>query len=268
MGSPGFFDSGLRKEGWFDGTALPEGWFDPLLVPAEGGSIPSAPNPPVLAATAGDGQVSLNWSAPAGALSYKLYRSLVSGVYGAALATGILDVSYADSDVVNGVTYYYKVLATNGVGDSNDSNEVSATPTAVAVVVPIPTGGVNPHRGGGHVHGPPIRANLIEEELVVHQAVQLSALVTVEIPLAILFKDSLAGALEGGLALEKSFGSRLRQAVRGGLGTGLALQKSFGLSVDPKPQLSIRTKLRAHNLAQDDALIRQMMLDAGEEIPL
>jgi fibronectin type 3 domain-containing protein len=48
--------------------------------------------------------------------------------------------SYTDSTAVNGTTYYYKVTAVNAVGESDQSNEASATPSAVATAPGAPTG--------------------------------------------------------------------------------------------------------------------------------
>jgi hypothetical protein len=38
--------------------------------------------------------------------------------------------SYIDTDVINGTTYYYVVTAITADGESGNSNEASATPTA------------------------------------------------------------------------------------------------------------------------------------------
>lgn len=90
------------------------------------------PNPPTgLAANAGNGTVSVSWNASAGATSYNLYRGTTSGGEGATpIVTGIASTSYTDNAVTNGITYYYKVSATNSAGTSALSAEVSATPIA------------------------------------------------------------------------------------------------------------------------------------------
>ena len=62
--------------------------------------------------------------------NYKVYRGTTSGS-GMLVAT-IGDVlTYSDPGLVNGVTYYYRVSAVNGIGEGTLSNEVSATPATV-----------------------------------------------------------------------------------------------------------------------------------------
>jgi hypothetical protein len=97
--------------------------------------VPVPPGPPAaptnLTATAGNAKVSLNWTGSAGATSYDVYRSTTSGGYTTLpLAIGITATSYTDSSLSNGTTYYYVVSAVNSFGESQKSNEVSATPQA------------------------------------------------------------------------------------------------------------------------------------------
>ncbi len=96
------------------------------------GSASAAPVPGVptgLAATAGNGQVSLTWSASSGATSYSVYRSTTSNGEGmAALDAGLTTPSFTDTGLTNGTAYFYKVAAVNTSGVSAQSTEVSATP--------------------------------------------------------------------------------------------------------------------------------------------
>jgi len=87
--------------------------------------------PANLTATAGDGQVGLNWSASAVASSYTVRRATSSGGPYANVTSGITATNYIDTGLTNGVTYYYVVQAVNANRSSPDSNETSATPTRV-----------------------------------------------------------------------------------------------------------------------------------------
>ncbi|MFL5936043.1 MAG: fibronectin type III domain-containing protein [Gaiellaceae bacterium] len=97
-----------------------------------GVATPTAPATPALSgAVAGDRSVALSWSAPGDGGSpltgYKLYRSTTSGGE-TLLATLGTATSYTDAGLGNGTTYYYKLAASNTVGDSSQSAERSSTP--------------------------------------------------------------------------------------------------------------------------------------------
>ncbi len=97
-------------------------------------TVPGAPT--ITTATPGNGQVQLIWNAPspngnAPITGYNVYRSTTSG--SETLLTNLGNVTtYTDSSVTNGTTYYYKVTAVNGGGESPFSNEVTVTPRTVA----------------------------------------------------------------------------------------------------------------------------------------
>ncbi|MFC5472326.1 glycoside hydrolase family 5, partial [Cohnella suwonensis] len=57
-------------------------------------------------------------------------RATTSGGPYANVATGVTATSYADTGLTNGTTYYYVVSASNAVGESVNSAQASATPTA------------------------------------------------------------------------------------------------------------------------------------------
>jgi hypothetical protein len=88
-------------------------------------SIPATPSG--LAATAGNAQASLTWTASSGATSYHVKRATTSGgpytQIGAPTAA-----SYTDTSLTNGTTYYYVVSALDSAGESANSTQVSATP--------------------------------------------------------------------------------------------------------------------------------------------
>jgi fibronectin type 3 domain-containing protein len=96
--------------------------------------VPAPGAPTNLVATAGNAQITLTWTAPAGATKYDLYRSTTLGGEGSTpYKMGLTTTSYTDTGLVNGMTYYYKVAAINAGGQSPLSSEVSATPKATSL---------------------------------------------------------------------------------------------------------------------------------------
>jgi fibronectin type 3 domain-containing protein len=96
-------------------------------------TIPMAPQSP--AANPGDAQATLIWTAPSSnggssITGYKVYRSEVAGTETLLTTLGNV-LTYINSGLTNGHTYYYKVSAVNSVGEGPLSNEVSATPATV-----------------------------------------------------------------------------------------------------------------------------------------
>ncbi len=90
------------------------------------------PAPTNLIAVSADTAVSLSWTGVTGANSYNLYRSTTAGGEGVTAYKTSIASPYTDTNVTNGTTYYYSVRASNSDGDSDDSNEASATPSAAA----------------------------------------------------------------------------------------------------------------------------------------
>jgi predicted phage tail protein len=91
----------------------------------------AVPAAPVLTATAGLAVVNLSWTVPfdggSGITGYAIYRGTSSG--GETLLASVAPgTTYPDASVTSGITYYYRVLATNADGDGATSNEVSGTP--------------------------------------------------------------------------------------------------------------------------------------------
>ena len=99
---------------------------------SEASATPALPIPPVptgLTATAGNLQVSLSWTASSGATSYHVKRGTTSGGPYTQVAAPTA-TSYTDSGLTNGTIYYYVVTAVNASGESGNSTEASATPSA------------------------------------------------------------------------------------------------------------------------------------------
>ena len=84
--------------------------------------------PTALQATAGNAQVTLSWSAVAGASGYNVKRATISGGPYTTIAGSVTTTGYIDSSVTNGTTYYYVVAAVNPGGESANSAQVTATP--------------------------------------------------------------------------------------------------------------------------------------------
>ena len=106
----------------------------PLSV--ETSAMPSATvpgQPGSFKATPGHSQIVLNWTAASehgsAVTSYKVYRNTTSSNETYLTTVGNV-LTYLDTDVVGGQTYYYKVSAVNGVGEGMRSKEASATPTS------------------------------------------------------------------------------------------------------------------------------------------
>jgi fibronectin type 3 domain-containing protein len=109
----------------------------------EANATPSAPAtvPPVpanLAATPGNAQVSLSWSASTGATSYNVKRSTTSGGPYTKISSPTA-TTYIDTGLTNGTKYFYVVSAVNGSAESANSGQASATPTAPATAPSVPT---------------------------------------------------------------------------------------------------------------------------------
>ncbi|MFX1512166.1 MAG: fibronectin type III domain-containing protein [Promethearchaeota archaeon] len=102
---------------------------------------PKKPSPPQnLLATPSDGKITLTWEIPSSEGSapitgYNVYRSAESGgLY--TLLTDTTELSYVDTDVSNGNEYFYVVTAINNIGESDYSNEISATPISPTTTSP------------------------------------------------------------------------------------------------------------------------------------
>jgi xylan 1,4-beta-xylosidase len=103
---------------WLNGTNNPT-YPKPTMAPA----IPT-----LLSAIAGDQQVLLSWNGVSLATGYNLKRATASGGPYTTVTNGLPGASFTDSGLTDGLTYYYILNATNQVGESLASPELSAIP--------------------------------------------------------------------------------------------------------------------------------------------
>lgn len=104
-------------------------------------SATSMIKPAGIIASAGDGQVTVSWSAVTGATGYSVYYGTTAGV---TTSTGIKIAVATSPQVVNSLTnatpYYFVVTAVNANGESSVSSEKSATPSAAPQPPASPNG--------------------------------------------------------------------------------------------------------------------------------
>jgi len=91
--------------------------------------VPAAPTN--LIATAGDTQVTLNWSASAGATGYNVQQSTTNGGTYTVIGANVTSLSFTNTGLIDGMNYYYVVSALNLGGESTNSLQVSAIPVSL-----------------------------------------------------------------------------------------------------------------------------------------
>jgi hypothetical protein len=116
--------------GWIFGLAQ---WQTQNFAITTGGAPPSAPKPPtgVVASGVDATSIAVRWNAAGGATSYRVERS-ANGTSGWATAGTVTTTSFTDTGLSAATTYYYRVTASNSIGDSAPSAVVSAR-TAVSI---------------------------------------------------------------------------------------------------------------------------------------
>jgi fibronectin type 3 domain-containing protein len=94
--------------------------------------LPAAPAAPTnLTATVGDTQVTLNWSASAGATGYNVKSSLTNGGSYSVIGTNMNSLVFTNTGLLDGTNYYYVVSALNLGGESTNSLQASARPVSL-----------------------------------------------------------------------------------------------------------------------------------------
>jgi alpha-L-arabinofuranosidase len=103
-----------------------------LSLPAYSATILRVQTPAVapasLSGTAGNQKATISWGSAAGAATYTVKRSTVSGGPYTDVAAGITDTSYTNTGLTNGTTYYYVVVAVNSAGETVAATQVAVTP--------------------------------------------------------------------------------------------------------------------------------------------
>lgn len=103
-------------------------------------SSPTPPSTPVMNALPTFSQgtsKTLNWTAASGATSYTIQVSGTSDFSTVLSSQTVTGTSASFSNLTSGVTYYYRLLATNAAGSSSYSPTVSSTQDGVAPTVAI-----------------------------------------------------------------------------------------------------------------------------------
>ncbi len=83
--------------------------------------------PQNVAAISGNSQVAITWLAASGATGYNVKRSTTSGTSYTTIASNITTLSFTNTGLTIGTTYYYVVSAQNPAGESTNSQQVTAT---------------------------------------------------------------------------------------------------------------------------------------------
>lgn len=89
---------------------------------------PAATAPTDLRATAGDSAVTLTWTSSGSTEGYIVKFSTTSGGPYDTVAVGVTGSPFVQTNLVNGIAYFFRVSANTARGESADSNEATATP--------------------------------------------------------------------------------------------------------------------------------------------
>jgi hypothetical protein len=80
--------------------------------------------------TGSDGQAVFNWTASLNANGYNLKSSLIDGGPYNPVASNLTTLAFTNIGLLNGTNYFYVVTATNSVGESPNSIQISVLPTS------------------------------------------------------------------------------------------------------------------------------------------
>ena len=116
----------------------------PVLAAAQ--AAPEAPGSVQAVSVANSQAVTVSWAASATAgVTYRVYRSGSGGITGSAVVSDLAVLSYADTNVTFGNTYYYRVAAVSSDVESQLSTQVSAK---VELPVPVNIQATDTRQGG------------------------------------------------------------------------------------------------------------------------
>ncbi len=120
---------------------------------------PAAGAPARLAAAPGNTKATLSWF-PNATSTYTVKRSATSGGPYDTIAEDVTELTYTDTGLTNGVTYYYVVGGANTQGPGPDSAEVSATPNPLLIHLKFDetTGALATDSAGGARHATLVNA--------------------------------------------------------------------------------------------------------------
>ncbi len=108
-----------------------------LLITNGTPTAPSAPVVAALAAYSSGTSKTITWPSVANATSYTIQIATNSAFTTELVSATVTSPTASFGDLTHGVTYYYRVIATNGIGSSSYSSVVSSTQDAVSPVVAI-----------------------------------------------------------------------------------------------------------------------------------
>jgi autotransporter-associated beta strand protein len=147
---PGNYLQSMMTTNYTDGGLATNTLYSYMVIAMNAGGIsgnstvvstpPAAPAS--LNAFPANSQITLAWAASVGATNYVVKRGTSSGNETITIVT-TTNVTYTDTNLVNGTTYYYIVTALGSGGSSLNSIEASATPSLTAGLPLVWSGAVN-----------------------------------------------------------------------------------------------------------------------------